>query len=311
MTQRGFWRNLQPTNQRVVTGGYGALNQVWYIAPQGGAPNLGATRQQTFSTFTDLKPNLRSRDIIYIIGVLREQAVAPDDVYEVSIVGAANTPRQATDGGVPTGGGATWMAPASGAVATTPLLEIVRQGWSIENMCFNPHTASAAVRLTTTGGLDEAGQFYFGGNTIMGGGTTQIGVEDVGGSGFVVIEDNLFFGLGDTALKGISTGNAVPLSWAIRNNIFKQNLNDIKMSLSYAQIRGNQHFTAGSGSTNKVVSTIAVAGQGGFNQVVLNFFNNTTGEIQVSNGYSGASSDLWSNYCKGTAALIVTSPPGA
>ncbi len=309
MSVQGFWRDQKPTNQRLVIGGLGAINNVWYIAPQGQV-GLGIPRQQVFSSFTDLKPNLRSRDVINIVGVLREQAVAPDGVYDVLIQGAANTPRQATDSGTPTGGGATWMAPTS-PTALTPLLEIIRQGWAIQNLLFNPTTSSAAVRLTTSGGLNEAGQFSMSNCTILGGGTGQIGIEDNGGSGFCVIEECLFQLLTGTALLGLTTANAVPLSWAIKRNTFKQNTNDIKMSLSYASIEKNRHHTAGSGSTNKVVSTIALSGQGGFNQVILNFFNNTTGEIQISNGYSGASTDLWSNYCKGTAALIVTSPPGA
>lgn len=305
MTVQNFWRQQQNVdNRRVIVRDYGVISNQWYLYPDGGGP------RGSFTTFEELAPNLRDRDTIFLAGVLREQAVAPE-VYDIAIIGVGGFPRQATDGGVPTGGGATWMAPATGAVATTPLLQIVRQGWTIENVAFNPYTASAAIRLTTSGGLNEAGQCTIRGCAFMGGGTTQIGIEDNGGSGFVLIEDNLFQGLSDTAIKGLTTANAVPLAWIIRNNQFRSNTNDIKMSLSYALIRGNNHFTAGSGSTNKVVSTVALSGQGGFNQVCLNYFNNTTGEIQISNGYSGASSDLWSNYCKGTAALIVTSPPGA
>lgn len=296
MTQAGFWRNTQPTNQRITVGSYGALNNVWYIFPQGGAPTIGAPRNNVFTSFESLRPNLRSRDLIILGGVLREQAVAPSGVYEVSIVGAAGIPRQATDGGVPTGGGATWMAPASGAAAATPLLEIVRQGWSIENVLFNPHTSSAAVRLTTSGGLNEAGQFAMRNCTVLGGGTGQIGVEDNGGSGFVVVEDCLFQLLTGTALLGLSTSNAVPLSWQILRSQFRANTNDIKMSLSYALIQWNRFFTAGSGATNKVISTTALAGQGGNNLVIDNQFNNTEAQIAPGSGFTGAASDVWRNF---------------
>lgn len=227
------------------------------------------------------------------------------------MLGMANTPRQATDGGVPTGGGATWMPPATGAVATTPLLEVIRQGWTFQNIAFNPHTASAALRFTTAGGLAEAGQALVEGCLFTGGGTTQIGIEDNGGSGMLQIINNVFRGLGDTAIKGLTTANAVPSYWQILDNNFGENLNDIKMSLSHAVIQGNNFTTAGAGAVNKVVSTVALSGQGLNNHVVLNFFHNTTGEIQISNGYSGAATDMWANYCIGTAALIVTSPPGA
>jgi len=304
------WRTTQPTNNRVAIGGLGAVNNVWYIAPQGQV-GLGLPRQQVFSSFTDLKPNLRSRDMIVLLGVLREQAVAPEDVYDVLMVGGGNTPRQATDGGVPTGGGATWMPPASGAAAATPLLEIVRQGWTIENIDFNPHTSSAAIRLTTSGGLNEAGQFAMRGCTILGGGTGQIGVEDNGGSGFCRIEDCIFQLLTGTALLGLTTANAVPLSWQIMRNIFRQNTNDVKMSLNQGLIHQNIFMAAGSGGTNKVVSTVAVSGQGNNNTVSLNIFKNISTEIKNNNGYNGGSTDTWLNYAEGTAALIVESPPGA
>lgn len=309
MQYGGGWRVSQPTNNRVAIGGLGAVNNVWYIAPQGQI-GLGLPRQVVFSSFTDLKSHLRSRDVINIVGVLREQVVAPDDVYDVLVTGAANTPRQATDGGVPTGGGATWMAPTS-PTALTPLIEIVRQGWTFENILFNPTTSSAAIRLTTSGGLNEAGQFSMRGCTILGGGTGQIGIEDNGGSGFCVIEDNIFQLLTGTALLGLTTANAVPLSWAIKNNIFRQNTNDIKMSLNQALINANVFMAAGSGSTNKVVSTVAVSGQGNNNTVSLNIFKNISTEIKNNNGYNGGSTDTWLNYAEGTAALIVESPPGA
>lgn len=306
MTIAGFWRDFQPNNQQLAIGNFkGVANQVHYLFPDGGGPG------SSFLTFADLKPHLRSRDVILLGGVLREQAITPEGVYDVLVQGAGNTPRQATDGGVPTGGGATWMAPASGAVATTPLLQVIRQGWTFNNILFNPHTSSAAVRLTTSGGLNEAGQASFLGCTVLGGGTGQIGIEDNGGSGFVSIEDCLFQLLTGTAILGLSTSNAIPLSWRIKKNIFTGNTNDIKMSLSNALIKDNVFNTAGSGGTNKVISTIAVSGQGNNNMVLLNFFKNIVTEIKNNNGYDGGSTDTWANYAEGTAALIVESPPGA
>jgi len=306
MTTVGFWRDSQPNNNRATLTGFGQLNNVWYLFPQGGGP------RGSFTTFTTLAPNLRSRDLIILGGVLREQAVAPLNVYDVAVIGAANSPRQATSGGTPTGGGASWVAPTS-PTASTPLIELRAAGWSFENIEFTPHTSSAAIRLTRSASVDTTDASHarisgclFGAN----GGSGQIGIEDNGGSSRVTIENCGFEGLA-SAILSLNTANSIPLAWKILDNRFRQNTNDIKMSLSYSLLQGNQHNTAGSGSTNKVVSTISISGQGGNNHVVLNFFHNTTGEIQVSNGYSGASTDMWSNYCIGTAALIVTSPPGA
>jgi hypothetical protein len=176
----------------------------------------------------------------------------------------------------------------------------------------SPHTASACVRLTRSAVVDatDGSHAAFLNCYFSGGGTTPIGIEDNGGCGFVQIVSCRFQNL-TSAIKGLNTAAAVPLSWSIVGNRFQQNTNDVTMSLSFGIIQSNNFMTAGSGATNKVVSTVFVAGQGGNNQVLLNFFSNSAAQIQISNGYSGAATDMWSNYAIATAALIVTSPPGA
>lgn len=309
MSTVGFWRELRQDNRSLAISSnrLGSIGNVFFLFPQGGGP------RNAFTTFTDIKSHLRSRDIIVLGGVLREQAVAPLDVYDVQIIGAANQPRQSTSGGVPTGGGASWLAPTS-PVASTPLLEVRAAGWQFSNIEFTPANASAAIRLTRSAVVDtiDASHAIFDGCYFAGnGGTTQIGIEDNGGCRSALITDCRFEGLGDTAIKGLTTAAAIPLAWQIQDSRFQQNLNDIKMSLSYAAIQRNKFMTAGSGATNKVISTVALSGQGGNNQVLLNFFSNAAANIQISNGYSGAATDMWSNYPLGTAALSVTSPPGA
>ena len=295
MTARGFWRQYQEENRRAILQDYGQINKVWYLFPQGGGP------RGSFTNFTDLKSNLRSRDLILLSGVLREQAVAPDGVFDVCIVGAADQPRQATSGGAPTGGGACWLAPTS-PVATTPLLELTRAGWSFENIEFTPANASACIRLTRSGTVDLIDASHasfldcmFAGN----GGTTQIGMEDNGGCSRVVVDGCRFEGLGNTALLSISTANSVPLLWFIKNNKFQTNLNDIKMSLSYATIHKNRFMTAGAGATNKVIHTTFIAAQGGNNHVAIhNVFTNTAAQMANASGYTGAATDIWAeNIC--------------
>lgn len=289
MTQFGFWHDLRVSNQRATLNSFGSMNNVWYLFPQGGGPR-GA-----FTTFADLKPNLRDRDLIYLSGVLREQAVAPDGVFDVTILGAANTPRQATSSGTPTGGGASWLAPTS-PTATTPLFEVTRAGWSFYNIQFNPTTSSAAVRLTRSGTVDliDASHARFENCYFLGGGSGQIGIEDNGGSGFVEVSNCRFQLLTGTAILSLNTAAAVPLSWLIESSRFQQNTNDIKMSLSYAIIRKNRFLTAGSGATNKVISTTFIAAQGGNNLVTLNHYNNTAAQMANASGYTGAASDSWS-----------------
>ena len=311
MSTVGFWRELRQDNRNIMLTGFGQLQRTWYIFPDGTGP------RGSFTNFTDLAPNLRSRDIIVLGGVLREQAVAPLLVYDVTIIGAANRPRQATTatGGDPsagtvTGGGACWLPPASGSVATTPLLELRAAGWSFENIEFSPHTSSAAIRLTRSGSVDTTdasharfSECYFSGN----GGTGQIGIEDNGGAGRVLVENCRFDGLA-SAILSLTTAAAIPLGWHIKDNRFQQNTNDVKMSLSYAIIERNKFMTAGSGSTNKVISTTFILTQGGNNHVLLNLFSNTEAQIAPTSGFTGASTDTWMNYVNDQAALAFGQP---
>jgi hypothetical protein len=305
MSTVGFWRELRQDNRdiNISSNHLGKISRPWFLFPQGNGP------RGSFATFANLKPNLRSRDVIILGGVLREQAVAPDDVYDVSIIGAANQPRQATSGGVPTGGGACWLAPTT-PVASTPLLEVRSQGWSFENIEFTPANASAAVRLTRSATVDtiDAGHAsfqncYFAGN----GGTTQIGIEDNGGCRSVVVQGCRFEGLGGTALLSLNTAAAIPLAWLIEMCQFQQNTNDIRMSLSYASILKNRFMTAGAGG-HVVINDTFIAVQGGNNQILLNQFSNTEAEIAPATGFTGAASDTWMNYVNNQAALAFGQP---
>lgn len=304
MTTQGFWRDVRLDNRRAIIQDMGWMSNLWYLFPQGGGP------EGSYSTFAQIKNSLKSRDTIFLGGVLREQAVAPDGVFDVAIIGAANQPRQATSSGTPTGGGACWLAPSSGAVATTPLLELLRHGWSIENIEFTPHTSSSAIRLTRSASVDliDAGHVkidgcYFAAN----GGSGQIGIEDNGGCRSALIQNSRFEGL-SSAILSISTAAAVPLDWAIRHNKFFQNTNDVKMSLSYSLIRRNSFMTAGSGATNKVISTTFLATQGGNNHILLNQFTNTEAQIAPGSGFTGAATDVWMNYVTDQAALAFGQP---
>jgi len=252
---------------------------------------------------------LRSRDVIVLGGVLREQCVAPLNVYDVTIIGAANLPRQATSGGAPTGGGASWLPPASGAVATTPLLELRAAGWLISNIEFTPHTSSAGVRLTRSATVDTTdashAQFedcQFAAN----GATTPIGIEDNGGCGFVGITNCRFDSL-TTAIKGLNTAAAVPLRWRVRNNLFWRNTNAIGMSASQGLFQGNV-LNQAANDTNFKINLVAVAGQGDLNMVLDNIFSDVAANVTIAKGYKPGTTDVWRNYVTDTAAYIVTVP---
>lgn len=304
MLDSSFWKTFQPNPNQIVVGNYaGVSRNVWYLFPQGGVAG-------SFATFAALKPNLMSRDIIILGGVLREQAVAPDGVFDVTVIGAANMPRQSTSGGTPTGGGACWLPPSTGAVATTPLLELVRSGWSFENIEFTPHTASAAIRLTRSASVDliDASHARFSGCFFAAnGGTTQIGIEDNGGCSRVLIEECRFEGLGGTAIKGLNTAAAIPLGWRITKNRFNGNTNCIGMSLTEGLVDSN-FIRQAANDTNFKVNLVAVSGQGSLNQVYDNLFSDVAANVTIAKGYKPGTTDVWRNYVTDTAAYIITVP---
>lgn len=260
---------------------------------------------------------MRSRDVIILGGVLREQAVAPLNVYDVTIIGAANLPRQAltATGGDPHNGtvipgGASWNPPHTGAVASTPLLELKAAGWRIVNIAFTPHTSSAAIRLTRSDTVDtiDAGHCLiqdcvFASN----GGSGQIGIEDNGGCGFTHVINNRFEGLTGTAMKGLSTAAAVPQQWLIDNNKFEGNTNAIGMSLTKSVISNNVIRQA-TNDANFKVNLVAVAAQGSLNFVLLNFFSDAVANVTIAKGYKPGTTDVWRNYVTDQADQVFVVP---
>lgn len=309
-TRGGFFNGLNPS----------IVGRIWYVntntdanaadlkGPVGSDSNDGRSPNTPFATVARAFTFIDCYDIIVIDGVVKEQLVSPTGVFDVTIIGGANRPRQATSSGDPTGGGSYWTYPAS-PTAATPLIEVVNQGWKFVNICFNPYTSSGAIRVTasatvdlTDGGHCIADSCYF-----VGGGSGQIGIENNGGSGFCLIQNSRFLLLA-AAVKCLSTSKAIPLAWEFYNNWFSQNTNDIISSLSYSIIQNNHFMTAGSGSTNKVINTTYNSSQGGHNHVTLNFFSNAEVEIAPGNGFTGASTDLWQNYVNDQAALAFGQP---
>ena len=302
----GLWREYRQDNRdiSIASNRLGSIGRVFFIFPDGNGP------RGSFANFTTLAPNLRSRDTIILGGVLREQAVAPLDVYDVTMIGAANLQRQATSGGVPTGGGASWMPPATGAVATTPLLELRAQGWAFDNIEFTPHTSSAAIRLTRSALVDTIdashAQFrncYFAAN----GGASQIGIEDNGGASRVEIEDCRFEGLTGTAILSLNTAAAVPLGWRIRRNLFLRNTNAIAMSSTQGLITENVINQAANDANNKI-NLVSIAAQGSLNMVLYNVFSDLAANVTIAKGYKPGTTDVWRNYVTDVAAYIVTVP---
>lgn len=318
--QGNYWAGLKSFADR---GGFvnglnpSIIGTIWYVnantdkdrasrtGPVGSDGNNGLSPLTPFATVARAFEFVQSYDIIVIDGVIREQITAPLGVFDVTVIGAANLPRQATSAGLPTGGGATWLAPTS-PVAATPLLTLREAGWSIQNIFFSGPTDAACVQLNRAEDAvnPDASHASFYGNVFGGG---LYGIQDVGGNAFLKIQGNVFQNLtGATAyaIRNTSTAIAVPLQWEVIGNLFRNNKNHILAPISQGKITGNDFGIVG----NSITAIIALSLTGGLNNSVYeNYLNRPANTSPNATLYVGGTNDLWyQNY--GTDAVIYGVP---
>lgn len=288
----GFWRQFNPlSNQQVALGKtFGFINNVHYVFPQGGGP------RGSYTTMAEAFQQLQSRDVIYLSGVLREQALAPLGKFDVVIMGAANQPRQATNSGIPTGGGATWLAPTS-PVATTPLLELREQAWSLQNIFFSGPSDDACVKLhcEETATYPDASHLQVLGCRFGGG---LIGIEDFGGASNLLIDGCSFedlAGSGGGAIVVTNQGIRIPSRWQVQNNRILPCVNGIVGAFVDCRFINNSI----SKSTTTTMN-LASGNTGLRNFIVMNYFNIAAADFDPAGGVTGNATDTWINYLQDT-----------
>lgn len=303
----GFVNGLNPT----------IVGRIWYVntnsnanasslrGPVGSDSNNGLSPLAPFATVARAFTFIDCYDIVVIDGVVTEQVVAPLGVLDVTLIGAANSPRQATSSGVPTGGGAFWKSPTS-PVAATPLLELIEQGWSINNICFTPVASSPAIQATRAEDTVHPDPSHLSINecafigsvgTVAG----QIGYQDSGGCYNVKITNSRFQALAN-AIKGIAgAGIATPLENYYGYNYFLQNTNDIIIGCSYGRIEYNDF---------KNTTTQKVQLSAGAQEIVrLNQFDDNVADIDPAHGYTGSTTGTWVNYVKDNSGALAVGQP--
>jgi hypothetical protein len=268
-------------------------DQFWYIDGNNGNDNRdGRSPETAFASFApfDAANLLGNGDVIVIQGVVRDQWTAPIDVFDVTIIGNANSPRQATDGGVATGGGATWLAPTS-PTAATPLLTLREQGWTVINVFFGAETDAACVKLNRqeiSAAMDASHATFI--NCRFGSGA--IGIEDYGGHRNIQIFGCIFRNL-TTAIDSTNVSIATPAEWQIIDcKLLEANTNGIVIPLNASVIKGC--------SINKATTTTIDISGGGNNHVQMNSFNIAAADFDPAGGITGNSTDAWSNYLTAT-----------
>jgi hypothetical protein len=294
----GFVNGLNPT----------IVGRIWYAHGQNGSDSSsGLSPSAPFSTIARALTFLNHGDILVLSGVFKEQVVAPLK-YDVTVIGGANRPRQATNGGVATGGGASWLAPAS-PTATTPLIRVIAQGWNFINIQFAPVAASACITFDRreTAAIPDSSHGVVSGCYFTTGGAAGHGVELIEVKN-VLIENCIFealTGAGGHAIKSTAgLGIANTQNGIIRGNKFLQNANDIYVAGDRYLVEGNKFY-----STNPITAGNRVNFLGGTDTAVLdNSFKDVAADVTIAKGYVPGTTGQWRNWTSNTNVPIVTVP---
>ncbi len=276
--------------------------RAWFVDASYGGSGNGRSPSQAFSTMQEAFNAIASGDIIYAIGNITEQLVTPVQIFDVTVVGAGNRPRNAD--ATPAGGNwaaVTWKAP-SGGIAAQATVRVLQQGWRFVNLLFNMFDVnSAGIEIVRDAGAGDAerdaSHCEVLGCIFAGAG---IGVR-LTAAGFtenpynVRIAGNKF----TANTYGILASSAQPNSCDIDGNWFQGCTNAITAKLQASVIRRNvvQGFTASSNSGG-----IDVRAGGGNNFITGNYLGGT---YTNAGGYNGESGDEWQgNFGSGGVTTI-------
>lgn len=249
----------------------------------------GSGPDSPLSTMAAAFTKVQSDGVIFFKGNIKEQLVTPTGIFNVTIVGCGTKPRHADlHSGYNGYSAATWKQPDS-PTASTPLLDIVQQGWAFSNILWSgAPAATAAVRMFRNAGADSAerdgSHAAFFGCRFDG---APVGLQGNGGVAWILVKGCYFRGM-TTAAMNVVTGAGVGtnVEWVIEESIFQDNASHIILPLNQGTIKGN---TMGKFTT----SSISLAGGVGYNNVWGNQLSDTYG-IAGSKYISAAVTDSWS-----------------
>lgn len=253
-------QNIQQINSNFAA----VSNPDIWLRPQYGNNNTAdGTYDKPYATLAGLARLLEPGIVIGLEGVLFEEWTSPI-VNDITIVGMANVPRQATTSGAANGGGATWLSPSGG---TGALLTVSGQSFKLQNVYLNnSSTTNPVIRLLNAGDppadADAAG-FSLLGCTLTGG---QHGLLTRGG-GYLRIDGNIFRGFSAVSAIALGTegGGVGTGSWTeVTNNKFLANTRHIDAEAHNWEITGNRFSYINAG----VTTTIQVDLTGGSNNSV-------------------------------------------
>lgn len=114
------------------------------VMAAGNDANDGRSPSTPFLTMAKAFEVIKSGDVILFTGKVQEQLVTPAQVFDVTIIGCGNSPRDPDS--TPDGGqyaAAEWKAPASGGVAAQATVRVIQQGWRFSNFLMRAIDANA------------------------------------------------------------------------------------------------------------------------------------------------------------------------
>lgn len=280
----------------------------WFVqANYGTDGNPGDTPDAPFLTMDRAFDFIKSGDTIHVTGNIREQLTTPVGIFDVTVIGEGNLPRNCdahSDESLTDLGGrssCTWRGPASPAAAT-PLVKVLQQGWRFYNILFNPPSDAAGILCYRDGGSGDAERDGSHMDVVscrfVGG---QDGIETSGGPAFLRVLDNVFYAQTGKALKATTgAGIGTLLGFRIQRNHFLSGAQHIVAGLSNAVIEENT-FSAKSGTY------FVDLNGGGANMVTR---NKLSGTYSVAGGYrsSGATDDWSGNFNSLSGGVTAANP---
>ena len=272
-----------------------------WVRPQYGADTNPGTYDKPLATMSGTSKYLKPGMVIGLEGVLLEEYSSPR-VNDVTVVGMANLPRQATTSGTPNGGGATWLSPSGG---TGALLQPNGQGWLIQNIFFNcSATAAPSIKLVNAG--DPPSSNCSEKTSIVGciitGTDDGIGATDLPNN--VLIQGCTIFGCSGSGDLGISSatgaGTGTLNNWVIEDCDFLGNAGHITAPFTSSTIRRN-HFTYIYGSVTSTTQVVLTSGSN--NSIYDNRFDVPFNQNGLTAMFASGTNDRWGANTMGTAVL--------
>lgn len=273
----------------------------WFVASPAGmggnAGNDGRRPDKPLLTIASAIEKAKAGDFIHIVGNFTEEVTIGPELEDLTIIGESGRPRHADHARDSTFGsnhGASWRDASSPA---GPLVIVRAQGVRFENILFVPPTLTYPAIKMERNALSGTSEYDASHMQVVGcrfaGGLDAI--NDEGGCFNVLIEDCKFHEQTGISIETTSTSVAVPLQWTVKNNIFINGVQHIRVSANYWTILNNV-FGVASGTYYVNLQTLSAQGQN--NEVHGNYLY---GDYDAK--YLGGANDEWAgNYSMDTAS---------